>query len=128
MNVRADQIAHALRRMQQVAVDLRALNTRSQERKCDRRIIPACKREYAALDLAIEIDAIAVETRRRAGFESSPLEAARLQRFRQLARRRFTCAPGRMLFQTDVNPAVEERASRDHERTTRVRVAILQTQ
>src|SRR5439155_25765860 len=117
MNVRADQLAHLLRRMQQVAVDLRTLNARSQERKCDRRIIPAFNPEYAALDLAIEIDAVAVETRRRAGFESSPFEAARLQRFGQFARRRFACAPGRMLFQTDVNQAVEERASRDPDRT-----------
>ena len=39
----------------------------------------------AVSDAAIEVDALAIESRRRAGLEPAPLESARLERLRQLA-------------------------------------------
>ena len=68
---------------------------------------------------------VAIEPRRRAGLQPAPLEAERLQRLGELARRRLAGAAGRMLLGADVDQAVQKRAGRDDERRARVRVAVL---
>ena len=56
------------------------------------------------------------QPRRRAGLQSPPLEAERLERLRELARRRLAGASRRTLLGADVNQAVEKRAGRHDER------------
>ena len=58
----------------------------------------------------------AIEPRRRAGLQPAPREAERLQRLREIARRRLAGAARRPLLAADVNQAVEERAGGDDER------------
>ena len=66
--------------------------------------------------MPIEIDAVAIEPRRRAGLQAAPLEAERLQRLGQLARGRLAGAARRLLLRPDVNQAVQKRAGRDDQR------------
>ena len=64
----------------------------------------------------VEIDRPPREPRRRAGLQSAPREAKRLERFREIARRRLARSTGRPLLAPDVNQPVEERPGRDHQR------------
>ena len=89
---------------------------------------PRLDRERAVCDLPIEVDALAIEPRRRPGLQPAPLEAERLQRFGEVARRRLAGASRRVLLGADVNQPVQERAGRDDERAARVRIAVLQRQ
>src|SRR5262245_36537148 len=81
--------------------------------------------ERAARRLSLEIDAVAIEPRRRTGLEAPPLEAEALERLGQLARRRFAGAPRWKLLGTDVDQAVEKGPRRDDERAAGVRITIL---
>src|SRR5207248_9997668 len=47
-----------------------------------------------------------------------------LERFSQLAGWRLADASRRKLLWTDVNQAIQKRAGRDYERTTRIRIAV----
>ena len=64
----------------------------------------------------------------RAACRSSgdPSEAERLQRFRQVTRRRFARAARRPLLRPDVNEPVEKRSGRDDQRIARHDVAVLE--
>src|SRR5438445_13598409 len=68
----------------------------------------------------IEIDALAMQARRRAGFQAAPREAERLQRLSELARRRLVRAARRALLGSHVHKAVQERSGSYHERATAV--------
>src|SRR5262245_6199523 len=78
--------------------------------------------------MAIEIDARAIEPRRRSGFQSSPLESTCLERFGERARRRFTDAACWMSLGRGVDETVEKRSSGDDDRTARILVAVLHRQ
>src|SRR5207247_1510039 len=107
-------------------VDLLSLDRRQQKRKGHRRRIAALNRESSAANLTLEVDAVAIEPRRRPRLQPAPLEAERLQRLGELARRRLARAAGGMLLRSDVHEAVEKRAGGDDQRCARVRVAILE--
>src|SRR5450759_1340968 len=87
IDIRSHEIAHAIVGVEEVAINLRAIDWRREKRERHGRRVAALGRECSGPHLAIEIDAVAIETRRRAGLQSAPLEAARLERFGQLARR-----------------------------------------
>ena len=57
-----------------------------------------------------------------------PIEAERLERLGEVARRRFAGATGRVLLRADVNQAVEKRAGRDRRARGSERVAVLERQ
>ena len=65
---------------------------RGQERERHRRLVAALDGKAPVGDLPLEIDARAIEPRRRAGLQPPALEPERLQRFGELARRRFAGA------------------------------------
>ena len=117
----AHDIAHAIVGVQQIAGDLLDVDRLGEKRKRHRRVVALLERETPVADAAIEIDAAPIEPRRRAGLEPAPREPERLQRLRQLARRRLAGAAGGMLLAADVDQPVEERAGRDDERAARVR-------
>ena len=123
--IRAHDVAHAIGRVQQMTIDLRAIDAVGQERERNRRDVAAFANKRAALNLSVEIDAVAIESRRRAGLQPAPLEAERLQRLGELVRRRFAGATGRTLLRADVNEPVQERAGGDDERAASVVVAVL---
>ena len=127
-DVRANEIANAIVGMKEMAIDLRAIDGRREKRERNRRIVAALDGKDAAGDLTLEIDAVAIEARRRACFQPAPFEAACLQRFRQLPRRRLARAAGGVLLGPDVNQAVEKRAGRDDERAALIRVSVLHRQ
>src|SRR5207302_11074644 len=81
-------------------------------------------REHAVAHESIEIDAGSIEPRRRARLQASPLEAATLERRREIMRRRFAGAAGRTLLRTDMNEPAEKRPGRDHHRVARICVAV----
>ena len=74
----------------------------------------------------IEIDAAAMQARRRAGFQAAPREAERLQRLSELARRRLARAARRSLLGSHVHKAVQECSGRHHERATAVARPVLE--
>jgi hypothetical protein len=123
-DVGADKIANAIVGVDQMAVDLRPIDRRGQERKRYGRRIAVLDDERSVCNLAIEVNARPIEAWRRTGLQSSPLEPAGLQRLGQLARRRFTGAAGRVLFRSDVNETVQKGAGRHDNRSTRVRIAV----
>src|ERR1043165_1791692 len=109
--------------MEQVAIDLWAVDRRRDERKRYRWLIAGFASESAVGHLPIEINARAIQSGRRAGLQPAPFEGERLDRFGEHARRRFPSASGRTLLWADMNEPVEKRTGRDHERATAVAVA-----
>ncbi len=85
-DIRPDQVADAVVRIEDVAADLLAIDPPGHERERHRRLIAGFRRE------AREVDAVAVQARRRAGLQASPLQAERLERFREHVRRRLSGA------------------------------------
>src|SRR5262249_24475855 len=81
--IRTDQLVHAISRVQEMALDLRPVDRAGHERKRNGRLVASLDHESAALDLACEVYALAIEPRRSARLQSTPLEAERLQRFRE---------------------------------------------
>ncbi len=123
--LRAHQIAHAIVGVKQIAVDLRSLDRRGEKRERHRRIVAALDGERARrATCGSKSMLVAIEPRRRAGLQPAPLEAERLQRLRQLARRRLAGAAGRVLLGADVDQAVQERAVVTTSAPARVRVAV----
>ena len=118
-DVLAHQRVHALRRVHQVTGNLRTIDRAAQKREGHRRIVPALLRE------AREVDAAPVQSRRRAGLQTSPGEAERLQRLREITRRRLTRAPRGLLIAADVHQPVEERTGGHDERIAPVDIAVL---
>src|SRR4051794_32043815 len=110
--------------MEQVAVDLSAIDRRRSERERNWRLVAALSNKTSVRDLRVEVDRVAVQPRRRAGLQASPLEGERLERLRQRTRRRFACAARRLLLRTDVNQTVEKRSGCHHERTAAKRIAV----
>src|SRR6266496_2421121 len=98
--------------------DLRTSERAGQKRERHRRLVPVLHGEHAPFHLTREIDAIAIETRRRAGLQPSPLEPVRLERLREIRRRRFPDATRRPLLSTYMDQAVQERAGGDDQRLT----------
>ena len=74
VDVGAHEIAHAIVRMQKVAVICRRVCRRGQEREQDRGSSPRSTLKRARAHLAIEVDAFAVEPRWRSRFQSAPVE------------------------------------------------------
>ena len=68
------------------------------------------------LDAAREVDAAAIESRRRAGLQSRLRQLQFLQACRQGDRRRITRPTGLVVVQPDVDASVEEGARREHHR------------
>src|SRR5439155_10881053 len=85
VDVHSHQVAHAIVRVYQVAVHLRTLDRRREKREGHRRRVAAFDDEASLSDLPIEIDAVAIEARRRAGLQASTLEAECLQGFGEVA-------------------------------------------
>ena len=114
--LRAHQVVHAVGRVEQVTVDLRpvdASRSRTRTAPADRRRAPASKRR--------EVDARAIEPRRRAGLQPAPLEAERL---RATPRDRATAArrrARRAAARGRCGQAVQERPGRDDERAAATR-------
>ena len=84
-NVAANQIADALVGVHQPAVNLISWRFRRVERKRHRHFVSGLVGEHAFLHARVEVDAPAIETRRRSGFQPAHLEAERTNRIRQLA-------------------------------------------
>ena len=77
--------------------------------------------EDARLDGALEVDAVAIQSRRRAGLQPAHLEAERLRiDSASVARRRLAVPSRRPLLGADVNQAVQERPGGDDQRAARV--------
>ena len=74
VDVRAHDRSHAIVRVQQVAVDLRPTDRARQEREGHRRIVAALDGERSVRDATLEVDARAIEPRRRAGLQPPALE------------------------------------------------------
>ena len=128
IEVRSHEIAHAIVRVEQIAVDLRTLDRAREKRKRHGRRVAAFDDEPAIRHVAGEIDAVAIEPRRGSGLQAAPRESKRLQRVSQITRGRFAGAAGLMLLRSDVDEAVQERPGRDHERLAAVCVAVLERQ
>src|SRR5207244_9973765 len=73
-------------------------------------------------------DAALVEPWGSAGLQAAPGESERLERLREIARRRFTGAAGRLPIAADVHETVEEGSGRHDQRIARVRVTVLHPQ
>src|SRR5262249_55571090 len=85
IEVRAHELVNAIVRVEQVTVDLRSFDTSGHERERDRLRIAALHCKLPAAHLAIEVDARAIEPRWSTGLQSSPFEANRLERLRELS-------------------------------------------
>src|SRR4029079_2578894 len=110
----------ALSGVHQMTRDLRAIDRAAQEGERHRRIVPAFLRE------AGEVDAAAMQPRRRAGLQPSPREAEGLQRFREIARRRLPrTGPGSPVWSA-VNQPDEQRDARHDERIAAIALAVLE--
>src|SRR6266508_165003 len=114
-DVRPHDIPNAIVRVKQIAVDLRTIDWRGQERERHWRRVASLNGHRPGGDLAIEVNALAIQQWRRASLEPSPFEAERLQRLGQVARWGFADASGGVLLWTNVNQTVEERAGCDDE-------------
>ena len=117
----ANEIVDAIGRVQQVTGDLRrdrCGRSGTRTAPAGRRRARPWKREKSML--------LAVEPRRRAGLQPAPLEAERLQRLREIARRRLAGAAGRPLLRPDVDQPVEERAGRDDQRAAAEALAVFE--
>src|SRR6185503_11095859 len=125
VDVRSNEISDALVRMEKMAVDLWPFDTGCEERERYRRDIAVFDDEPAARNLTVEVDALTIQARRRSGLQTPPLETHGFERLGQFAGRRFAGSPGRVLFGTDVNEAIEERAGRHDQRRARVGIAVL---
>src|SRR5258708_15249587 len=126
IDVRAHDVAHAVVGVNQMAVDLRTIDRRRQKRERDRGNVAAFYLEPSVPHVAIEIDAVAIEPRRRARLQAAPFETERLQRICELARGRLTRTTGGMLLRPDVDETVEERPGRNDDRAAGVRVTVLE--
>ena len=62
--------------------------------------------EVASRDRPVEINARAIQARRRAGFQSAPVETDGFQRRREINRRRLSKTSGRTLFGSDMDQTV----------------------
>ena len=124
IDVRADQIAHAIVRVQQVAVNLRTLDRRARERKRHRRNIPVLDRKTAGSHLAVEIDTRPVQPRRRSRFQPAAFKAECFQRVGQLARRRLVRPAGRPLLPSNVHQTVQKCPGRHDQRAASIRIAL----
>ena len=125
----AHQIADAIVGVQQIAVDLRTIDPVRRETRTaqvDRRRASTVKRSSS--HLPIEVDALPIEPRRCTGLQSAVLEADRLERLCELARRRLAGASRRVLLRPDVNEAVQKSAGGDDQRRARVGVAVFHRQ
>jgi len=76
--------------VEQVTVDLRAIDGRRQKRKRNGRRVAGLAREPARGNLVFEVDAAPVEARWRPGFQTTPFEVAGLDRLCERTRRRLT--------------------------------------
>src|SRR5439155_11767193 len=124
--IRPHQIVDAIVRVNQIAVDLRAINRAGQKRERRWRNIAALDEERSVFDSGGEIDAAAIEARRRARLEPPPLEPEGLQRLREFTGRWFARAPCGTLFGTDVDETIQKGARRDDERAATIAVAVLE--
>jgi len=115
-DVAAHKVANAVVGVNQPAGDLIAPRRRCLKRERNRHAVAAFFDKYAAAHAAVEIDALAIEPRRRAGLQTPHLEAQGTKRLGEIARRRLAVASGRTLLAADVNQSVEECAGRDDER------------
>src|SRR5262249_4879600 len=79
VDVRLHEIANALVGVEQVARDLLAVDRRCEKRERNRRIVAVLDRESSGPNLLLEIDAFAIQTRRRSSFQAPPLDPDRLQ-------------------------------------------------
>ena len=122
----AHEIAHPIVRVKQIAVDLRRDRcARSETRTgpADRR---RARRRTRPRDTWRSKSMLSRSSRGGVPVFSRPhSKPERLQRFRELARRRLAGPSGRTLLRADVNQAVQERSGRDDERAAAVRVALL---
>ena len=124
IDVGAHEVADAIVGMQEVTVDLRPRGGWRKKREQDRRIVSAFDVKNSALHLELEIDALAIQPRRRPRLQTAPLESDRLERLGQLARPRLAHPPGGLLLRADVNQPVQECPRGHHQRATFVRVAV----
>ena len=124
IDIGAHEIAHTIVRVQQPASNLIAQSAGRDEREWYWRRIAQLFREQARFHGPIEIDAVPMQPRRRAGLQPSHHESARPDRLCQLARRRLAVTSGSMLLGPDMKPAVEKRPRGDNKRLALIAIAV----
>src|SRR4029453_8873719 len=87
-NVVTHEISDAIVGVEEVTFDLWAIDQIRQKGERNWMHAASLHGERPRRDLAVEVDALASEARRRPGFQAPPLEAERLQRMSEIARRR----------------------------------------
>ena len=101
-DVGPDEVVHAPRRVQEVARDPRPVDAVGQERERHRGTVAPLLLEPR------EVDAAAIEARRRSRLQPAPGESASLEGFGERARGRLAGASRRAAIRADVNQAVQE--------------------
>src|SRR6188474_281305 len=127
-DVAPHDVPDALIGVNQPAANLVLKRLRRVERERNRHTVTSLLHEYPFANLRLEIDTLAIEARRRPGFQPPHLEAERANRLREISRWGLAMAAGRPLFATDMNKTVQECARRDDECIAVKRVAVLHCQ
>src|SRR4029434_2970426 len=100
VDVAAYEFANALIGVNQPAANLIPKRRRRVERERNRHTVAWLLDEQPVANMCVEVDALPIKARWRAGLEPAHLEAERANRLREITRRRLTMSAGSPLFAT----------------------------